>query len=262
MNEPAHEPEATADSPALARTASALTAYGAPAMRLLRLQQTAGNRAVGRVLARMSPQEVIAEHGGWIDQSELGAELRRRALAGELDLVGQALDQLSWFKRHAAALSFAGPGSDADLERLATTAAGRAVLDRVLDELSRIWGGAEETAAAERIMRARAARLTPGEVERGVLAAKIFPFRLPGMTVVSDAPIRAERRPGNRVWVTLPARVSGSYPDEAADLPGEVFGAGIVLPEDEIVGVRMYDLGGEVMSSSAAPAGRPRQAPA
>jgi hypothetical protein len=249
MERPAPESEPERESPAPAQAALAGTApsIGAPAGRLLWLQQTAGNRAVGRMLARMSPQEVIAEHAGWLDQSDLGAELRRRALAGELDLVGQVLDGLSWFSRHNAALSFAGPGSDAEIEQLAETAAGRAVLDRVLDELSRVWGGEEETAAAERLMRARAARLTPEQVERGVLAAKVFPFRLPGLTVVQDAPITAERRPGNSVWVSLPPRVTGSYPEETADLPWEVFGPGIVLPEDEIVGVRMYDLGGEVM---------------
>ena len=172
---------------------------------------------------------------------------RRRAIGGELDLVGAVLDDLGLINRHNAALAFAGAGSETDLDQLATTAAGRAVLDRVLDELSKLWGGAAETAAAERIMRARSTRLPPEQVQAGILGAKIFPFRLPGLTVMTDAPIEAERRPGNRVRVSLPPRVSGTYPEEARDLPWEVFGAGIELPEDEIVGVRMYDLGGEVM---------------
>jgi hypothetical protein len=77
---------------------------------------------------------------------------------------------------------------------------------------------------------------------------KRFPFRLPGLTVLNDAPIMAERRARGRVWVRMPVRVLGTqrFRPETSTLPTQVFISGIELPETEIIGVRMYDLGGEL----------------
>jgi hypothetical protein len=67
--------------------------------------------------------------------------------------------------------------------------------------------------------------------------------------VLDDAPIFAERRSEGRIWVKLPTHVLGTstFREETATLPVETFADGIELPENEIVGVKMYDLGGEIV---------------
>src|SRR6185437_4458188 len=68
-----------------------------------------------------------------------------------------------------------------------------------------------------------------------------------------DAPISAERRPGGRIWVRLPVRVLGTdmFRAETSTLPADAFTSGIELPEDQIVGVRLYDLGGVLVHRPA-----------
>lgn len=77
----------------------------------------------------------------------------------------------------------------------------------------------------------------------------MFPYRLPGLTVLNDAPISAQRGDRDAVHVKLPVRVLGTdaFREETDPLPPEVFTSGIDLPENEIVGVRLYDLGGAVV---------------
>ena len=91
--------------------------------------------------------------------------------------------------------------------------------------------------------------MDPARAQEQMLHAKTFPFRLPGLTVISDAPITAERRAHGRIWVNQPVRVLGTemFRGDTQTLPVETFTSGIEIPEDEIVGIRLYDLGGEVV---------------
>jgi hypothetical protein len=138
------------------------------------------------------------------------------------------------------------PVSEADLNQTVQSADGRRLLDRMFDELTAGNVSPEEQQQANRIVRAKAGRISPEQFEQGMRTAKIFPFRLPGLTVVNDAPITAERRERGRIWVKQPVRVLGTsmFRAETQTLPPDVFISGIELPEDEIVGVRMYDMGG------------------
>jgi hypothetical protein len=189
-----------------------------------------------------------------VDTAALGAELRRRVVLGERDLLEAVLDGLSFLNRHWVAVAFAGPGSEEDLEWLGQTPEGRALLDVVLDGATRNWVGEAETAASERISAALIASRPQAAVEQEIFNTMVFPFKLPGLTVVSDAAIFAEQRPGGRIWVRQEARVyyQGAYPDEVATLPPEVFGEGLVIPDNQVVGIRMYDLGGQVIHRPAA----------
>ena len=138
------------------------------------------------------------------------------------------------------------PVSEADLNQTVQSADGRRLLDRMFDELTAGNVSPEEQQQANRIVRAKAGRISPEQFEQGMRTAKIFPFRLPGLTVVNDAPITAERRERGRIWVKQPVRVLGTsmFRAETQTLPPDVFISGIELPEDEIVGFRMYDMGG------------------
>jgi hypothetical protein len=95
--------------------------------------------------------------------------------------------------------------------------------------------------------------MDPGAFDAAASTAKVFPYRLPGFTVFHDAPILAERRPNERIWVKLPVRVRGSamFRNEAKTLPLQVFTGGMEIPANEVVGVRFYDLGGIVVYRQA-----------
>ena len=52
----------------------------------------------------------------------------------------------------------------------------------------------------------------------------------------------------NQIWINQPTRVfnSDTYAADVATLPQQVFAGGITLSQDEVIGVRMYDLGGHI----------------
>lgn len=202
------------------------------------------------LLARTPAGEIIRNYTRWMDlkEDELGGVLLARAVGGENVFVETVLNDLSLSDRDDVAYEFTRQASAEQLHQLAQSVGGRALLDRVYDELTSGNVAAEEQRQADRILRTKARRISEAEFEAGIETAKIFPFRLPGLTVIHDAPITAKRRSGGRIWVHIPVRVLGTaqFHAETSTLPTEVFISGIELPEDEIVGVRMYDLGGEV----------------
>lgn len=228
-----------------------------------RLQRSLGNAQVQRLLVqhsaaspverriqRTAADELIDRYTRLLDlkEDELGAELARRAQSGSLAIVTQVLDALGSTDRDDVAYELMVRVDDSLLVRLVGTAEGRRLLDRIYDELSSGGFADEERLQANRIVTAREAGIAPAARAQSLEELKIFPFKLPGITVLSDAPISAERRGGGRIWVKLPVRVLGTerFRAETRTLPSQAFTSGIELPENEMIGVRMYDAGGEL----------------
>jgi len=257
--------QAAAPQPASPQAGPAAVPGGAGVPVVLALQRSAGNAAVARRLARSPGGGVVARtpasdlidghtHLLDLDEDGLGADLLRRAVGGDPAIAQQVLDDLSSTDRDDVAYGFMQAASADQLATLVGTAPGRALLDRLFDELTAGSVAADEQAQADRIIRAKSQRIGPAAFQQAVLGgALVFPHRLPGMTVLDDAPISAERRPGGRIWVKLPVRVLGTdmFRAETSTLPADAFTSGIELPEDQIVGVRLYDLGGVLVHRPA-----------
>ncbi|MFJ4245036.1 DUF4157 domain-containing protein [Streptomyces iakyrus] len=186
---------------------------------------------------------------GDLDERMLGHDLLDRARAGDFPFVQETFDALGSSDRDDVAYEFCVAATYADIQAMTAGAAGRAVIDRLFDELTTGSKDADEQREADRLLKVKAARMTPEEFGTAIRTAKIFPFRLPGFTVYDSAPISAERRPGGRIRVHMPTRVLGTatFRADTGTLPADTFINGIELPETEIVGVRMYDLGGAVV---------------
>lgn len=196
------------------------------------------------------PEALINRHTsrGNLDETALGRALVRWATDGQLSLADQVLTALGSTDRDDVAYEFMATISDLQLTQLATQATGRRFLDRLFDELTSGSVAAEEEQQAARLLQANARQTVGiGAFDRAATSrgTKIFPFRLPGFTVPSDAPIQAERRRGG-VWCRSFVRVLGidEFSAETRTLPTEYFLGGIVLPENEVIGVRLYDQGG------------------
>jgi hypothetical protein len=214
------------------------------------IQQRGGSAEPAAMIQRSAASDLIDSHTSWgnLDEEALGAELLRRITSGALRIVEEVLDALGWTDRDDVAYELTRRAGDTELDRMAASADGRRVLDRLYDEMTGGSVSEEETVQANRILAAKTRRITPEEFAAGMAGAKIFPYRLPGLTVFNDAPIIAERRSGGRVWVRQPVRVLGTdeFRADTRTLPSRAFTSGIELPENEVVGVHMYDLGGVV----------------
>jgi hypothetical protein len=201
-------------------------------------------------------KELISKHTFLLnlDERALGSELSTRAQAGQQSLALEVLDELGSTDRDDVALEFMRALPDSALLAFAGDAGGRALLDRLFDELTSGKVDDEKT-QADRILSAKPLRTTPAEFDAAALAGtiKIFPFRLPGITVVNPAPIRATIAGNDRIRVKLLVTTFGvtEFKKETKTLPLEVALSGLLLPSDEIVGVRFYDLGGQVQFMKA-----------
>jgi hypothetical protein len=205
--------------------------------------------ASGGVIARSRAEDVVDNYTSWmnLDEEALGAYLLGRARAGDLVLVQQVLDELGSTNRDDVSLAFMEAATEADLAMLVQASDGRALLDRLYDELTSGSVAADEQRQADRIMAAKGSRISPQDFVAGVAKAKIFSFKLSGTLTGDDAPIHAERRGGGKVFVDTPSRVVNN-PDfrEETQTRGRQASAE-ELPEDEIIGVKMYDLGGDTI---------------
>jgi hypothetical protein len=220
---------------------------------LIWLQRTAGNRAVAAHLdvQRSAGSDLIDEHTSWgnLAEDDLGRTLLARAVRGDHQLVQATLGELASRNRDDVSLEFVVAATNDQLVAIAASDTGRRLLDRMYDELTEGNLGDDEQRQADRILRVKSQRADPAQAQQQMLSGKVFPFRQGGITVLHDAPIIAERRDRGQIWVKQPARVFGTslFRDETSTLPTAVFVGGALLPEDEIVGVKFYDLGGEVV---------------
>jgi hypothetical protein len=185
---------------------------------------------------------------GNLDETLLGRELLRLALGGQLTLADEVLSALGSTDRDDVAYECMLVATDPQLVRLASTSTSRQFLHRLFDELTSGSVAAEEQQQADRILQVTARQtvsVATFEAAATSPRTKIFPFRLPAFTVLSDAPIEARRERGG-VWVHSFVRVLGTaeFRAETVTLPSEYFLNGIVLPETEVIGVRLYDQGG------------------
>lgn len=234
---------------------------------LLDLQATVGNQAVsgllrslplppGASVARTDAADMLETHTSWwsnLDEAALGHELLHQVRRGAFAFVQQVFDALDSTDRDDVAKELLQAAEDEDVTTMIATAPGRALTDRMFDELTSGNVAPEEQALADKLLRLRTGRMAPGAFDAAAQTAKVFPYRLPGLTVLHDAPILAERRPNGRIWVKLPARVWGTpmFQDETKTLPEQVFTGGMEISADEVVGVRFYDLGNTLVYRQA-----------
>jgi hypothetical protein len=182
-------------------------------------------------------------------------KLRTQVLRGDYKSVDRALDEPWAQNRDDVAVALVTYLADETLSTMAMSAAGRSLLDHLLFELTRGSLGADEGRQARRILSAKAGQIPLAEVERQLIEGdmKIFPYRETGITVFGAAPVRARRLADGRIWVQLPmnVRTNSTYRSETSTLPLRTFTSGIVLPENEFVGVRLYDQGGAMVYAPA-----------
>jgi hypothetical protein len=201
---------------------------------------------------RSRASDLIDKHTSWwgnLAEDDLGRALLGNAIGRDYDLVQETLSELGSRNRDDVSLELMEAASDGQLGAIVATDGGRRLLDRMLDELTEGSMGDDEQTQADRILRVKGERIDQAKAQQNMLQGKVFPFRGSGMTVLDDAPIMAERRDRGQIWVKQPTRVLGTdmFRQETATLPVDVFIGGVLLPEDEIVGVKFYDLGGEVV---------------
>jgi hypothetical protein len=241
-----------------ARQAGRAVAGGTRASVAAALGGLVGNAVVARhagAVQRSPASDLIDANTSWgnLAEDRLGQALLARALAGEHGFVQSTLNELGSTDRDDVAYELTRAASDPQLAALSGSESGRRLLDRLFDELTSGSVAAEEQAQADRIMRVKSQLVDQTRAAQQMIGGKVFPFRLPGLTVFSDAPISAERRPGGQIWVKQPVRVLGTdeFRGETSTLPTDVFAGGALLPEDEVVGVKLYDLGGQVVHRPA-----------
>ena len=242
-----------------ARQVGRAVAAGMPATVVASLGGLAGNAAVSRLaiqrsgpaIQRSPAEDLIDDHTSWmnLDEAALGRHLLARAFSGQHAFVVSVMDELGNRNRDDVALEFCEAASVAQLAAIGAAESGRRLLDRLYDELTGGSLAEDEQKQADRIIAVKSQRIDPAQAERQMLGGKVFPFRPGGITVWDDAPIMAERRAKGQIWVKLPVRVKGTamFRAESRTLPDDFFLGGGLLPEDEIVGVKLYDLGGEIV---------------
>ncbi|GIJ43989.1 hypothetical protein Val02_08750 [Virgisporangium aliadipatigenens] len=230
-----------------------------PALVAAQLAAVGTNTALAQLLTRpattTSPaEELIDRYTDWgsLAEDRLGAELLQRALRGEHRIVESVLDALGTTDRDDVSFALIRAASDGDLLALSRSG-GQELLSRMFDELTSGRLADDEKQQADRVMTVTALRNDPDDALAQMEQGPVFPFKLPGLTVLHDAPIIAERRPGGRVWVQIPPRVFAAAPFRAdvQGLPTEVFVQGILLPEEQLVGVRLYDVDEKVVYQPA-----------
>lgn len=198
-------------------------------------------------------QSLIGRYSGLTGLDEEGLAERLFELAwmspAHYAIVLQVINSLDDTDRDDVAVAMVGLARDENLDEFAATVEGRAMLDRLYAEMMEGSVGSDEEEQGRRIVLAKGRRI-PAEqfIEAAEGTAMIFPFRLPGFTVLDDSPIMAERLASGNIHVKLPVRVLGTsaFRAETRTLPTDVFIGGIELPPDQIVGVRLYDQGGRI----------------
>jgi hypothetical protein len=162
MGEQTHEarPEPAPAPPAVSRSVAEAAAPPLVA-EILRLQSTAGNAAVGRLLARSPALAPVAEtaksvldpydHWYGLDHKGLGVDLLRR-LPQQAALVQQVFGLVGWSNRDDVAEALCDAASDDQLRAIAREEAGRDALRRVVRELLSGYTSGNENRQMRRVM--------------------------------------------------------------------------------------------------------------
>jgi hypothetical protein len=198
----------------------------------------------------------------------VGKELAEAAAARTKSFrqVADELDEASAPDRVAFAFMESPHITTAWLEQMASSPDGRYLLDRLYARLAEGTTGpiggfargmnpiplSDDTKKlmrhASRIMEARRRAVPVEKFEQAVPGKiKIFPFKLQGLTTFSHTPMDVALSPEGKVLVELPTKLAGQYPDEYKTLPPEIINRRVEIDADEIVGIRLYDQGGETI---------------
>ena len=135
-----------------------------------------------------------------------------------------------------------------DLDNLSESPAGRALLDSMYEHIITGHLSGEDEQAARKILQAKTRQIPMESFITRAERAQIFPVRQMGLTVYDDSPLEAWLLPNGNIKVKLMARVAhtSDFAEEARTLRGNVFGEGEELRPDELIGVKDYDLNGEI----------------
>ncbi|WP_127530376.1 hypothetical protein [Paenibacillus kobensis] len=253
-NYSSYTPEPASSQSPYSSLQSSMFAGPPTAEELRRQQQNLGNKKVTDSLKQQmesnktynpgKPEDLIEQYKsiGNLDEEALGAALLDMVKKGKFDFVQQTLDALDSTDRDDVSVALITSCPDDLLEQIVQEEPGRRLLDRLYDELTDGHLGDDEKEQSERIMTAKAQLVSPDEIGRDDL--KVFPLMLPGFTKSATID-RAERREGGKIYIrlTIDALGNSDYQSERKTLPTAVFVDGIELPENEMIGVRMYDEG-------------------
>ncbi|MEU9455112.1 DUF4157 domain-containing protein [Streptomyces sp. NPDC048277] len=248
-----YAPETTAGRRLLAHElAHVLQQRQDPALGIQRAPDDAAHAAIP------TPDEFVAGYVSryFLNQGLMVKELSKRLFwvmwQGEdhYPFVAQVLERLRDFDLDDdVARAMVLGGKDKDLDDLSATAAGRSLLDSMYEHIITGSLGAEDEQAARLILQSKVRQIPLETFIEGAERAQIFPVLQMGVTRLVDSPVEAELLPNGNIRVRLMSRVQHEekFAEEVRTLPGDVFlRDGEELRPDQIVGVRDYDLGGEV----------------
>jgi hypothetical protein len=161
MGEQTHEARSEPEPAAPATRPVADAATPPLVAEILRLQRTAGNAAVGRLLARspapappvITARSVVDKYDHWygLDHAGLGRDLLGRLPQGAA-LVQEVFNLVSWSNRDDVAEALCDAATDRELRAIAADEAGRDALRRVVRELLSGWTSANENRQMRRVM--------------------------------------------------------------------------------------------------------------
>ncbi len=207
-------------------------------------------------LPQPTPKDLIDQRTSWwgnLDEDALGADLLKQAMNADPDYAQHVLDEVGSTDRDDVSLAFAQAATDEQLQALAATEKGRRLLDRLFDELTDGEVFADEQQQADRILRIKThSLLSEDQFAAGVTQAQsrtgvILPYRKTGLTVMTPSPIYAHRMPDGKISVHVRFDIYGT--DYARDpdlrLPQRIWDE-VILNENDVVGVKLYDEGGTI----------------
>jgi hypothetical protein len=187
----------------------------------------------------------------WQLEAKEADRLRLLVLAGQYDEVQRRLSAVfDPTNRDDISVELVTYLDDATLVSMGGSAPGRDLLERLYDELMAGKVGADEQAQAKRIQTARTATVTPEMYQKAVTSRdlRVFPYRKGGFSASAAIPWASFTGDGQIfVRMNMNVRTNPAFDQDTRTLPLEAFTAkGMVLPADQIVGVRFYDEGGSV----------------
>jgi hypothetical protein len=192
------------------------------------------------------PLRSVLDHEG-----RTADELRLLIFSKRYGDVARALDKVSTMNRDDVTVDLVMYLTDAHLVTMATDPAGRLLTARLYDELTSGNTSQQEEVQAHRLLKARASG--PDAIKRFGQAAsdpglRVFPFRKGGFFAAPAIPFAHFTREG-KIHVEMPmnVRTNDTFRRDWRTLPLATFAGGIDLDPDEIIGVRMYDEGGDAI---------------
>jgi len=197
-------------------------------------------------IQRTAGEDLIASHTSFLnlDEDRLGRTLYQRALRRQFSLIGSVFDELGSTDRDDVALGFMRNSNDSGLLRIARGAQGRRLLDRMYDELTSGSADQEEMQQADRILRIKSQQIPSSDFPQNVGQVKIFPFH---SGWANNTVYRVTRRSDGDIHVRMSALSWADYHNQMSNIPERIATSGIILRENEIIGIKQIDEGGGII---------------